>query len=145
MRVHIHRSGPQLCSSAPPYASGIFWIPVHLQQSCLTLHTIRMPITKLFKLVALRMSIQTYHLLVWISEKQRVTTDLSFPRPNQLPKLWAPFLLPCFNYSWQFVQGANVVMLGGLDDRSPDGVVQRKLKARHVQMVSYTTLCIRPS
>jgi hypothetical protein len=24
MRVHIHRSGPQLCSSAPPYASGIF-------------------------------------------------------------------------------------------------------------------------
>jgi len=32
--------------------------------------------------------------------------------------------------------GANVVVLGGLDARSPDGAVQRRLKARHVQMIA---------
>jgi yeast amino acid transporter len=39
-------------------------------------------------------------------------------------------------YSRCHSQGANVVVLGGLDAHSPDGVVQRRLKARHVQMVS---------
>jgi len=32
--------------------------------------------------------------------------------------------------------GTNPVVIGGLDDRSPDGVVHRKLKARHVQMIA---------
>jgi len=31
---------------------------------------------------------------------------------------------------------ANIVVVGGLDASSPDGVVQRKLKARHVQMIA---------
>jgi amino acid transporter len=31
---------------------------------------------------------------------------------------------------------ANVVVVGGLDATSPDGVVQRRLKARHVQMIA---------
>jgi hypothetical protein len=53
--------------------------------------------------------------------------------------------LPCFHYSLFHLQDANVVVVGGLDACSPDGVVQRRLKARHVQMVSYTILCERPS
>ncbi|KZP02439.1 amino acid permease [Athelia psychrophila] len=32
--------------------------------------------------------------------------------------------------------GANVVTLGGLDARAPDGAVQRRLKARHISMIA---------
>ena len=42
------------------------------------------------------------------------------------------------NYSWHSSQGGNVIVLDGLDARSPDGVLARRLKSRHVQMVNYT-------
>ena len=39
---------------------------------------------------------------------------------------------------------ANVVVLGGLDARSPDGAVPRSLEARYVQMVSCSMdICIQ--
>ncbi|KAF7985764.1 hypothetical protein HWV62_369 [Athelia sp. TMB] len=34
------------------------------------------------------------------------------------------------------MMGANVVTLGGLDARAPDGAVQRRLKARHISMIA---------